>query len=218
MSLRILLADDAPAVRQGVKGLLEREGFQVVGEATDGREAVRLAQALCPDVAILDLSMPRLNGLDTAREIRQVCPWTHLILLTGSTEEHQIVSALRAGIQGYVVKAEAPEDLARAIGEVSRGRIFFSRYPWAPLLRASKRSWSSSETVSITIRTYGISCLIRLVASSPSISGIEMSIRMTSGINSLALLRASRPFAASPATWNSPCPASRLTSPLRKRA
>src|SRR6266545_5611788 len=100
MSLRILLADDTPGVRQGVKGLLEREGFQVVGEATDGR--------------------------DTACEIRQVCPWTHLILLTGSTEEHQIVSALRAGIQGYVVKAEAPEDLARAIGEVSRGGIFLS--------------------------------------------------------------------------------------------
>ncbi len=126
MSLRILLADDAPAVRQGVKGLLEREGFAVVGEATDGHEAVRLAQALSPDVAILDLSMPRLNGLDAAREIQQVCPWTHLILLTVSTEEHQIVSALQAGIQGYVVKAEAPEDLARAIREVSRGRIFLS--------------------------------------------------------------------------------------------
>ncbi len=126
MSHRILLADDAPAVRQSVKGLLEREGFEVVGEATDGHEAVRLAQALSPDVVILDLSMPRLNGLDAAREIQQVCPWAHLILLTSCTEEHQIVSALRAGIQGYVVKAEAPEDLARAIGEVSRGRIFLS--------------------------------------------------------------------------------------------
>src|SRR6266542_2999815 len=113
MPLRILLADDAPGVRQGVKGLLEREGFEVVGEATDGHEAVRLAQALSPDVAILDLSMPELNGLGAAREIQQVCPWTHLILLAVFTEAHQIVSALRAGIQGYVVKAEAPEDLAR---------------------------------------------------------------------------------------------------------
>ncbi len=126
MPLRILLADDAPAVRQGVRGLLEREGFEVVGEAPDGREAVRLAQEVCPDVAILDLSMPRLNGLDAAREIRQVCPWTHLILLTVHSEEHQIVRSFLVGIRGYVVKTHAAEDLARAIEEVSRGGIFLS--------------------------------------------------------------------------------------------
>jgi two-component system response regulator NreC len=126
MPLRILLADDAPAVRQGVRGLLEREGFEVVGEAPDGREAVRLAQEVRPDVAILDLSMPRLDGVDAAREIRQVCPWTHLILLTVHSEEHQIVRAFLVGIRGYVVKTHAAEDLARAIEEVSNGGIFLS--------------------------------------------------------------------------------------------
>lgn len=126
MPLRILLADDSPAVRQGVKQLLQREGFEIVGEATDGDEAVRLALALDPDVAILDLSMPQLSGVDAAREIHQVCPRTHVILLTMHTEEHHIITALRAGIRGYVVKAEATEDLVRAIGEVSRGRIFVS--------------------------------------------------------------------------------------------
>src|SRR6266511_4139114 len=126
MPLRILLADDAPAVRQGVRGLLEREGFEVVGEAPDGREAVRLAQEVCPDVAILDLSMPQLNGLDAAREIRQVCPLTHLIVLTVETQEHQIVSAFLNGVRGYVVKTKAPDDLAHAIQEVSRGGAFLS--------------------------------------------------------------------------------------------
>ncbi len=124
MSGRILLADDAPAVRNGVKALLEGEGFEVVGEAADGGEAVRLAQALHPDVAILDLSMPRLDGLDAAREIHQLCPGIHLIILTVHTDEHLIVRAFWLGIRGYVVKAKAAEDLIPAIEEVCRGGIF----------------------------------------------------------------------------------------------
>jgi two-component system, NarL family, response regulator NreC len=126
MAQRILLADDVPAVRRSVRGLLEREGFEVVGEAENGKEAVRLAEALLPDIAILDLSMPELNGIEAAQEIQQACPRTHPILLTVHTEEYQILAALRAGIRGYVVKAEAPEELIRAIGEVSRGGLFLS--------------------------------------------------------------------------------------------
>jgi DNA-binding NarL/FixJ family response regulator len=126
MAQRILLADDVPAVRQGVRALLETDGFEVVGEAENGREAVRLAQDLLPDIAILDLSMPELNGIEAALEIQQGCPQTHQILLTVHTEEYQIVAALRAGIRGYVVKAEVPEELIRAIGEVSRGGVFLS--------------------------------------------------------------------------------------------
>ena len=125
-SRRVLLADDAPSVRQRVKGLLEREGFDVVGEAADGQEAVTLAQALDPDVAVLDLSMPKLNGMGAAREIQRLCPRTHLILLTLHTQEYQVATALRAGIRGYVAKTEAAEDLVRAIGEVSQGRVFVS--------------------------------------------------------------------------------------------
>jgi DNA-binding NarL/FixJ family response regulator len=126
-SCRVLLADDATAVRQRVKSLLEREGFDVVGEAADGQEAVTLAQTLDPDVAVLDLSMPKLSGMGAAREIQRLCPRTHLILLTVHTEEHQVATALRAGIRGYVAKTEAAEDLTRAIAEVSRGGVFVSR-------------------------------------------------------------------------------------------
>jgi DNA-binding NarL/FixJ family response regulator len=125
-SRRVLLADDAPAVRQSVKGLLEHEGFDVVGEAADGQEAVTLAQALDPDVAVLDLSMPKLSGMGAAREIQRLCPRTYLIVLTAHTEEHQVATALRAGIRGYVAKTEASEDLVRAIEVVSRGGVFVS--------------------------------------------------------------------------------------------
>jgi DNA-binding NarL/FixJ family response regulator len=124
---RILLADDAPVVRRAVKSLLEREGFEVIGEAADGEEAIRLAQALNPDVVVLDMSMPRLNGLDAAREIHRTCPRIHMILLTLHSEEDQIVRAFWVGIRGYVVKSEAAEDLARAVEEVCRGDTFMSR-------------------------------------------------------------------------------------------
>jgi two-component system, NarL family, response regulator NreC len=124
--LRILLADDHQIVRQGLKGLLEREEFEVVGDAADGREAVRLAQELSPDVAVLDFTMPVLNGLDAAREILRACPRTGVILLTMHTEDERVVGALRAGIRGYVLKTQAAEELAQAIQEVSRGGTFLS--------------------------------------------------------------------------------------------
>ncbi|HSB70690.1 MAG TPA: response regulator transcription factor [Candidatus Methylomirabilis sp.] len=126
MRLRILLADDHQIVRQGLRGMLEREGFEIVGEAADGREAVRLAGDLSPDVAILDFSMPLLNGLDAAREILRVSPRMGLILLTMHTEEHRVVGAIRAGIRAYVLKTQAAEELVQAIREVSRGGTFLS--------------------------------------------------------------------------------------------
>jgi DNA-binding NarL/FixJ family response regulator len=125
-SRRILLADDTPVVRQSVKRLLEREGFEIVGEAGDGLEAVALAQVLQPDVAVLDLAMPGLNGPDTARAIRHICPWTDLIFLTMHVEDYDVIEALEAGALGYVTKAEAVENLALAIREVSCGRTFLS--------------------------------------------------------------------------------------------
>jgi DNA-binding NarL/FixJ family response regulator len=126
MPIRVLLADDHQIVRQGFRALLEREGLAVVAEATNGREAVRLAQTLKPDVAVLDLVMPLLNGVDAAREILQVCPAMPLILMTMHTEEHQIAAALQAGIRGYLVKTQAAEDLVKAIQEVARGQIYLS--------------------------------------------------------------------------------------------
>jgi len=126
MPLRIVLADDHHIVRQGLRVLLEREGLQVVAEATDGREAVTLAEKHRPDVAVLDLMMPLLNGLEAGREILQNRYATAAILLTMHTQEHQIAAALRAGIRGYLLKTQAAEDLVKAIRDVVRGEIYLS--------------------------------------------------------------------------------------------
>jgi len=126
MPLRILLADDHLIFRQGLKGLLEREGLQVIGEAADGQEAIKRARDLSPDVAVLDLTMPLLNGLDAAREIVRASPRTRPILLTMHTEDPYVMEALRAGIKGYVLKTQPSTDLVQAIQEVYRGRIYLS--------------------------------------------------------------------------------------------
>jgi DNA-binding NarL/FixJ family response regulator len=126
MSLRILLGDDNPGVRQSVRRLIEREGLEVVAEASDGAEAVVLACALRPDIAVLDLTMPRMSGLRAAREIRRACPATGIVLLTASSTEHQIIHAFREGIGGYVVKADVTYDLVRAIHDVRGGSLFLS--------------------------------------------------------------------------------------------
>jgi DNA-binding NarL/FixJ family response regulator len=126
MSLRILLADDHEIFRQGVKALLEREGFRMAGEAGDGHTAIKLAAQLTPDVAVLDLAMPKLNGLDAAREITRVSPQTRTILLTMHTEDPYVARALKVGIRGYVLKSQTAEDLVRAIREVARGAVYLS--------------------------------------------------------------------------------------------
>jgi len=126
MPLRILLGDDHLIFRQGVKGLLEREGLQIVGETADGQEAIRRARELSPDVAVLDLGMPLLNGLDAAREIVRVSPRTRPIILTMHSEDPYVLEALRAGVKGYVLKTQPSADLVQAIQEVSRGRIYLS--------------------------------------------------------------------------------------------
>jgi two-component system, NarL family, response regulator NreC len=126
MTPRILLADDHVIVRQGFRALLEREGLEVVAEAADGHEAVRLASDLRPEVAILDFAMPLLNGLDAAKEIRLRSPGTRMILLTVHTEDHYVLEALQAGVHGYVVKTQAASDLVQAIRSIGGQAIYLS--------------------------------------------------------------------------------------------
>jgi DNA-binding NarL/FixJ family response regulator len=123
MPLRILLADDHDIVRQGLRVLLERAGFDIVAEACNGRDAVTFAQALHPDVAVLDLMMPLLNGLDAGREILRNATGTSIVLLTMCTAEHQVAAALRAGFSAYLIKTQASEELVRAVREAARGEI-----------------------------------------------------------------------------------------------
>ena len=127
MAVRVLLADDHEIVRQGLRILLEREGFQVVGEASNGHEAVKLCEANHPEVAILDLSMPILNGVDAAREIMKSNPRTKVVLLTMHTEDHLILESLRAGVIGYVLKTRAASELVQALRAVCRGEMFLTQ-------------------------------------------------------------------------------------------
>lgn len=127
MAVRVLLADDHEIVRQGLRVLLEREGFQVVGEASDGHEAVKLCEANHPEVAILDLSMPLLNGVDAAREIMKANPHTKVVLLTMHTEDHLVLDSLRAGVTGYVLKTKAASELVQALRAVCRGEMFLTQ-------------------------------------------------------------------------------------------
>ena len=126
MPTRILLADDHLIVRQDLRALLEREGFAVVAEVADGRQAISAAQERCTDVAVLDFGMPLLNGLGAAQEILRACPRAKAILLTMHTEDHYVLEALQAGVKGYVVKTQAAADLVRAIHEVLRGMMYLS--------------------------------------------------------------------------------------------
>ncbi|MGZ5475756.1 MAG: response regulator, partial [Thermoanaerobaculia bacterium] len=122
----IVVADDHPLVRQGIRILLERESFEIVGEAADGVEAVRLAEKYQPEVIVLDLSMPVMNGITAIGQIRKVSPRTKIVLLTMYTEEHHVLQALRAGVKACVTKTQAVEHLIVAIREVCAGGVYLS--------------------------------------------------------------------------------------------
>ncbi|TFG69429.1 MAG: response regulator transcription factor [Anaerolineales bacterium] len=125
--IRVILAEDHTMMRKGLNALLKDEaGIIVLAEAEDGREAVRLAEALHPDVVLMDLSMPVLNGLEATRQIKQRAPEVKVLVLTMHTTEEYVFQILRAGASGYVVKQAAPEELISAIHTVCQGEVFLS--------------------------------------------------------------------------------------------
>jgi two-component system response regulator NreC len=125
-TIRILVADDHQIVRQGLKTILDREGFDIVGEASDGGEAVSRAIELQPDLVVLDIGMPVMTGIEAASEIRKSVPSAKLILLTVHTENRYILEALRSGVRGYVLKSRASGELVEAIREILNGRMYLS--------------------------------------------------------------------------------------------
>ncbi|HZI51380.1 MAG TPA: response regulator transcription factor [Terriglobia bacterium] len=125
--IRILIADDHGIVRTGLRLQLERnDAFEVVGEAVDGREAVRLVEELSPDIVIMDIAMPNLNGIQAATQIVKNQPATGIIILSMHSDETYITRTLAAGAKGYLLKENAEVDLYRAIEVVAQGKPFFS--------------------------------------------------------------------------------------------
>jgi two-component system response regulator NreC len=123
--ITITLADDHLIMRQGLRKLLEHAGFLVVADAADGQEAVRITKELKPDVAVLDLTMPRMNGLEAGRVIEQAHA-ARVVLLTIHAAEHHVAAALRAGIRAYVLKTQAADDLVDAIHAVMKRQAYLS--------------------------------------------------------------------------------------------
>jgi CheY-like chemotaxis protein len=119
-----VIADDHPMIREMVKAILEVEQFRVAGVGADGREAIRLCRDLEPDMAVLDLSMPQVNGIDAAREIKRVSPRTGIIILSTHSDGPYILQSLRVGVAGYVTKAKAASCLLEAIDAVCKGEIY----------------------------------------------------------------------------------------------
>jgi two-component system response regulator NreC len=126
MPVRILLVDDHLLVREGLKVLLESKGFKVVAEAPDGQEALRLARNTIVDIAVLDIGMPLLNGIDAARELHKISPKIKTILLTRHEDESFISAALAAGVKGYVLKSQVADDLVLAVQRVQGGSTYLS--------------------------------------------------------------------------------------------
>jgi len=125
--IRVIVADDHGVVRKGVGFLLQQEGdIEIVGEAEDGREAVRLSAERRPNVVIIDIAMPQLNGIDAAAQITKANPATGVIILSMYSDEEFLLRALTAGAKGYLLKDSAEPDLVRAVRAVAQGKTFFS--------------------------------------------------------------------------------------------
>ena len=146
-TLRILLADDHTVVRQGLRKVLEeRADWQVVAEAGDGREAVRLAEQHKPDVAVIDVAMPLLNGIETTRQIVRRVPNVRILVLSMHSDEAYVTQILKAGATGYLLKDSADVDLLQAVSAVSQGKSFFS--PAVARLMLDDYVWQRGEGAS----------------------------------------------------------------------
>jgi two-component system, NarL family, nitrate/nitrite response regulator NarL len=124
--MRILIVDDHPITRAALSSLLEGHGFTVVGEAADGEEAIDLARRLLPDLVLLDLSMPGLDGLHALPRIRQAAPDTEVVVLTASGTEENLLAAIRGGAAGYLLKSEPPERIAEFLRGIDEGQAALS--------------------------------------------------------------------------------------------
>ena len=151
---RILLADDHILFRQGMKRIIdEMPGTHVVGEANDGQEAVELVKELLPDLVILDISMPKLSGLEACREIRHLFPDVKILVLTMHKDREFLLHAISAGAQGYLLKEDSDEELFAALGTIRKGAIYVTKAlagvvstDISALIRGGQRKFSRSLT------------------------------------------------------------------------
>lgn len=153
MSIRILLADDHTLMRVGLKNLISNfEDCEVVGAASDGREAVRMARELAPDIVLLDITMPDLNGLDACQQILDKQPQIKVILLSMHADEDYVLRGITAGAKGYVLKNAAPEELEQAIRMVARGGSFLSPQVTGVVVEQLRRGVKVPQAIELSAR------------------------------------------------------------------
>lgn len=173
MPARILVVDDHPLMREGLRGLLEKEpGFDVVGEAATGREAVRRAAELRPDVAIVDIEMRDMNGIEATRQIVEADDRVRVVALSSHSQRHHVVSILRAGASGYVLKANAYEQLRRALRSVLAGKTYLCEEVAAIMIRELRACTPVERSVTeiLSAREREILQLVAEGHSSPAIA------------------------------------------------
>jgi len=175
MPIRVVLADDHEVLRQGVKALLTQHGLQVVAEAADGRAAVEVVREFRPDVAVLDIMMPVLNGIDAAHEIARDCPEIGIVLLTALEDDRYVTNGVRHGVRGFVLKTQAAEDLVLAINEVSRGGLYVSPGVSRALVDACKEA-AARASDHLTSRERQV---VQLVAEGKSTKQIAALLKIT---------------------------------------
>ncbi len=145
-NLRILIADDHDLMRRGLKALVESHpGWQVCDEAQTGREAIEKAAQLTPDVVILDISMPELNGLEAARSIRKASPNTEILILSMHYSDQLIRDILKAGVHGYILKSDSDRDLISALEKLANHKTFFTTKAAEMMLTSFKHSGSQTD-------------------------------------------------------------------------
>src|SRR5947207_1469227 len=151
--VRVVIVDDHPVVRQGLRTFLAvQEGIDVVGEAGDGAEAVAMVRTLTPDVVLLDLVMPGLDGVAAIARLTAEIPGTKVLVLTSFPDDDKLLAAVQAGAAGYLLKDVAPAELANAVRAVARGEAALSSRPAARLLREYTQGGSAAGPVALTGR------------------------------------------------------------------
>jgi DNA-binding NarL/FixJ family response regulator len=174
--IRILVADDHTMFREGLREMLERQSdFDVVGEAADGLEAVRMARELCPDIVLMDIHMPLLDGTTASRRISDGCPRSRVIVLTMDHQDDTVFEAIRAGAQGYVLKEARTRDLVETVRAVHRGEMGIGRSLAAKVLvefrRLAEPPAAAVQSMALSEREKTVLILISQGASNRDIAG-----------------------------------------------